>query len=59
MPKIRLGDMTTQDKKNYQYYKRLRSDFYLYGPQLMQKIAKEEIEKIENKYERAEESAED
>lgn len=53
MPKIRLGDMTAQDKKNYRYYKRLRGDFYLYGPQLMQKIAKEEIEKIEKKYEKA------
>lgn len=57
MPKIKLGDMTTQDKKNYQYYQRLLREFYIYGSELMQKYAKEGIEKIEHRYGEAKENA--
>lgn len=50
MSKVRLGDLSNEERKNYQYYKRLLRDFYIYGPHYIEKIANEQIGLIERKY---------
>lgn len=50
MSKLKLGDFSSEDRKKYQYYKRLLRDFRIYGPYYIEKIANEEVEIIERKY---------
>lgn len=58
MSKIKLGDMSYADKKEYQYYKRALQDLYIYGPRFFKKMAEDEVAKIENKYAGSELNAE-
>lgn len=57
MPKIRLGDMSTQDKKEYQYYKRVLQDLYVWGPRYLQERAEDRLREITNKYARSKSNA--
>mgnify|MGYP001388079008 CR=1 FL=1 len=50
MSKVKLGDMSHEDKKEYQYYKRVLQDFYIYGSVSLNAIAKRKVREIENKY---------
>lgn len=50
MSKVKLGDMTYADRKEYQYYKRILTDYYFYGPSYLKKIAENTVAKIEDKY---------
>lgn len=55
MTKIKLGDMSYADKKEYQYYKQVLQDLYIYGSVSLNAIAKRKVKEIENKYLKAEE----
>lgn len=54
MSKVKLGDMTYADRKEYRYYKRLLTDYYIYGPRYLKEMAENTVAKIENKYARGE-----
>lgn len=47
--------MSYADKKEYQYYKRVLQDLYIYGSVSLNAIAKRKVKEIENKYLKAEE----
>ena len=57
MPKIKLSDMSYADRKEYQYYKRVLKQFYIYGPHHFKKTAEYEVAKIEEKYARGKSNA--
>ena len=50
MNKVKLGDMSYEDKEDSQYYKRVLQDFYIYGPVELNLKALRRVAKIENKY---------
>lgn len=52
MKKIKLGDMSYEDRKQYMYYKRLLVDFDFSGGQLLRDLATNNINKLEQKYEK-------
>ncbi len=52
MEKIKLDDMSYEDRKQYMYYKRLLVDFDFCGGQLLRDLAADNINKLEQKYEK-------
>lgn len=50
--KVRLGDMSTEDRREYIYYKRLLSDLNAWGIYLLKERAFKTIETIEKEYRR-------
>ena len=52
--KFRLSDMTTKDKQDYKYYKRLLSDLDINGLEWSQERALKEVDRLEQKYNRVE-----
>lgn len=56
--KIKLGDMSYVDSKQYKYYKRLLADLDFYGDELLKKVAANNINKLEQKYIKGKEHAE-
>ena len=52
MEKFRLSDMSTKDKQDYKYYKRLLSDLDINGAEWSQERAHKEVNRLEQKYNR-------
>ena len=57
MKKVKLGDMSYADKKEYQYYKRALQDLRIYGFNYFKRNAESKIAIIESKYSRSETNA--
>lgn len=58
MKKVKLGDMSYADRKEYRYYKRVLQDLSIFGFRYLKEVAEDRVAIIESKYSRSETNAE-